>query len=96
MALSRHIPINNELVFPAGAYAVGGVEQVVDFEASTPRAAGPGARSRLGFAPLGDLGVRRRSRGAHEGRPGQDRGPYPAVLPQAPAVRRSRRWRSRV
>ena len=35
MALSRHIPISNELVFPAGAYAVGGVEQVVDFEAST-------------------------------------------------------------
>jgi len=35
MALSRHIPITNELVFPAGAYAVGGVEQVVDFEAST-------------------------------------------------------------
>ena len=36
MALSRHIPITNELVFPHGAYAVGGVEQVVDFEASTP------------------------------------------------------------
>jgi hypothetical protein len=35
MALSRHIPITNELVFPAGAYAVGAVEQVVDFEAST-------------------------------------------------------------
>ena len=35
MALSRHIPITNELVFPSGAYAVGGVEQVVDFEAST-------------------------------------------------------------
>ena len=35
MALSRHIPITNELVFPAGVYAVGGVEQVVDFEAST-------------------------------------------------------------
>ena len=35
MALSRHIPINKELVFPAGAYAVGGVEQVIDFEAST-------------------------------------------------------------
>ena len=35
MALSRHIPITNELLFPAGAYAVGGVEQVVDFEAST-------------------------------------------------------------
>ena len=34
MALSRHIPITNELVFPHGAYAVG-VEQVVDFEAST-------------------------------------------------------------
>jgi hypothetical protein len=35
MALSRHIPITNDLVFPAGVYAVGGVEQVVDFEAST-------------------------------------------------------------
>ena len=35
MALGRHIPISNELVFPAGAYAVGAVEQVVDFEAST-------------------------------------------------------------
>jgi hypothetical protein len=35
MALSRHIPLTNELVFPAGVYAVGGVEQVVDFEAST-------------------------------------------------------------
>jgi hypothetical protein len=35
MALSRHIPITNELLFPQGAYAVGGVEQVVDFEAST-------------------------------------------------------------
>ena len=35
MALSRHIPLTNELVFPAGAYAVGAVEQVVDFEAST-------------------------------------------------------------
>jgi hypothetical protein len=35
MALSRHIPITTELVFPAGAYAVGGVEQVIDFEAST-------------------------------------------------------------
>lgn len=35
MALSRHIPISNDLLFPAGAYAVGGVEQVVDFEAST-------------------------------------------------------------
>ena len=35
MALSRHIPINNDLVFPSGAYAVGGVEQVIDFEAST-------------------------------------------------------------
>jgi hypothetical protein len=35
MALSKHIPVNNELVFPAGAYAVGGVEQVVDFDAST-------------------------------------------------------------
>jgi hypothetical protein len=35
MALSRHIPITNELVFPSGAYAVGAVEQVVDFEAWT-------------------------------------------------------------
>jgi hypothetical protein len=35
MALSRHIPITNELLFPQGAYAVGGVEQVIDFEAST-------------------------------------------------------------
>ena len=36
MALSRHIPMNMDQVFPAGAYAVGGVEQVIDFEASTP------------------------------------------------------------
>jgi hypothetical protein len=35
MALSRHIPITNDLLFPQGAYAVGGVEPVVDFEAST-------------------------------------------------------------
>jgi hypothetical protein len=35
MALSRHIPITNDLVFPAGAYAVGAVEQVIDFVAST-------------------------------------------------------------
>ena len=35
MALGRHIPLTNELVFPAGAYAVGAVEQVVDFEGST-------------------------------------------------------------
>ena len=35
MALSRHIPITSELLFPHGAYAVSGVEQVVDFEAST-------------------------------------------------------------
>ena len=35
MALSRHIPITNDLLFPHGAYAVGAVEQVVDFEAST-------------------------------------------------------------
>ena len=35
MALSRRIPITSDLAFPAGAYAVGGVEQVVDFEAST-------------------------------------------------------------
>ena len=36
MALSRHIPITNELDFPAWVYAVGGVEQVIDFDASTP------------------------------------------------------------
>jgi hypothetical protein len=35
MALGRHIPFSTELVFPAGAYAVGAVEQVFDFEAST-------------------------------------------------------------
>ena len=35
MALGKHIPLNSDLVFPAGAYAVGAVEQVVDFEAST-------------------------------------------------------------
>ena len=35
MALSRHIPITSEFVFPAGAYAVGPVEPVIDFEAST-------------------------------------------------------------
>ena len=35
MALGRHIPLSNETVFPLGAYAVGAVEQVVDFEAST-------------------------------------------------------------
>jgi hypothetical protein len=35
MALSRHIPLTNDLVFPQGAYAVGPVEPVVDFEAST-------------------------------------------------------------
>jgi hypothetical protein len=35
MALGRHIPLSTELVFPAGAYAVGAVEQVFDFEAST-------------------------------------------------------------
>jgi len=35
MALGRNIPLNTELVFPAGAYAVGAVEQVFDFEAST-------------------------------------------------------------
>jgi hypothetical protein len=37
MALGRHIPINMDQVFPSGAYAVGGVEQVVDFDASTPQ-----------------------------------------------------------
>ena len=36
MALGRRIPVTNEMVFPAGAYAAGGVEQVIDFEASTP------------------------------------------------------------
>jgi len=36
MALGRNIPITHELLFPAGAYAVGGVEQVIDFDASTP------------------------------------------------------------
>ena len=35
MALSRHIPMTSDLVFPAEAYAVGGVEQVIDFDAST-------------------------------------------------------------
>ncbi len=35
MALGRHIPISMDQAFPHGAYAVGGVEQVVDFEAST-------------------------------------------------------------
>jgi len=37
MALGRYIPINMDQVFPSGAYAVGGVEQVVDFDASTPQ-----------------------------------------------------------
>ena len=36
MALGRHIPITSDLAFPAGAYAAGGVEQVIDYEASTP------------------------------------------------------------
>ena len=36
MAIGRHIPVNMDQVFPAGAYAVGGVEQVIDFDASTP------------------------------------------------------------
>jgi hypothetical protein len=36
MALGRHIPINMDQVFPSGAYAVGVVEQVIDFDASTP------------------------------------------------------------
>jgi hypothetical protein len=35
MALGKHIPLSSDLAFPAGAYAVGGVEQVVDFDAST-------------------------------------------------------------
>ncbi len=35
MALGKHIPISTDLAFPAGAYAVGAVEQVIDFEAST-------------------------------------------------------------
>ena len=35
MALGRHIPLSTDAVFPAGAYAVGAVEQVFDFEAST-------------------------------------------------------------
>lgn len=37
MAIGRHIPISMDQVFPSGAYAVGAVEQVVDFEASTPQ-----------------------------------------------------------
>jgi len=36
MALGRRIPVTTEMVFPAGAYAAGGVEQVIDFDASTP------------------------------------------------------------
>jgi hypothetical protein len=35
MAIGRHIPISTEQAFPHGAYAVSGVEQVVDFDAST-------------------------------------------------------------
>ncbi len=35
MSLGRHIPISMDLAFPHGAYAVGGVEQVIDFDAST-------------------------------------------------------------
>ena len=35
MALGRHIPISMDQAFPHGAYAVGSVEQVVDFDAST-------------------------------------------------------------
>ena len=35
MALGRHIPLTTDQVFPAGAYAVGVVEPVFDFEAST-------------------------------------------------------------
>jgi len=77
MALGRHIPINMDQVFPAGAYAVGGVEQVIDFEASTPgqrvqahdRDSGlPCGRSRSS-TPIPMRG---------EGRRGQDRGPYRA------------------
>jgi len=37
MAIGRHIPISMDQVFPSGAYAVGAVEQVIDFEASTPQ-----------------------------------------------------------
>ena len=36
MAIGRHIPVTMDQVFPHGAYAVGGVEQVIDFDASTP------------------------------------------------------------
>jgi hypothetical protein len=35
MAIGRHLPISMDQAFPHGAYAVGGVEQVVDFDAST-------------------------------------------------------------
>jgi hypothetical protein len=35
MALGRNIPISMDQAFPHGAYAVGPVEQVVDFDAST-------------------------------------------------------------
>ena len=35
MALARNIPISMDQAFPQGAYAVGGVEQVIDFDAST-------------------------------------------------------------
>jgi hypothetical protein len=35
MAISRHIPISMDQAFPHGAYAVGAVEQVIDFDAST-------------------------------------------------------------
>ncbi len=35
MALGRNIPISMEQAFPHGAYAVGAVEQVIDFDAST-------------------------------------------------------------
>jgi hypothetical protein len=35
MAIGRHIPIGMDQAFPHGAYAVGGVEQVIDFDAST-------------------------------------------------------------
>ena len=56
MALSRHIPITNELVFPAGAYAVGAVEQVVDFAAS-PREQRVQAHDRDSGLPLWAISV---------------------------------------
>ena len=38
MALGRHIPVSMDQAFPHGAYAVGPVEQVIDFDASTAEA----------------------------------------------------------